>query len=234
MVCCLALDAVLGLHVQFISHLIAVVGKEIVIERFAVTGNAASDGGGVRREDGGDGRDMFVDIQCAETRHPLMSLIDDALVLVEEAMVEALHHTACGIGEHRSLIVVAIGVEGIHLEVVPEAAVDLVLLREEGLEIHQHHDGVARNLPAAHAHMERLLGSRTAPVGPQLLIFNKKGIRLVCPEIRTNENDAVRHSILKRLRTRRKNGVNSTNLVTDFPTRLKDIVGKEELFIHLP
>ena len=145
---------------------------------------------------------MGADIQGAEARHPLVSLIDHALRIVEEMVVVALHNAPSGIGEHGCLIIVAVGVERIHLEVGPQAAVDLILLCEERLEIHEHDNGTPGNLPAAYAHVESLCGSLTPPSGPQLLVFDEEGIFLILPEVRTDENDVVRHRILQSLGTR--------------------------------
>ena len=175
-----------------------------------------------------------MDVQGAEARHPFVSLIDNPLGFIEEKVIETLYDPTGGIGEHRGLVVVAVSVQGIHLEIGPGGAVDVVALRIERHEIHQYHHRAARDLPTTNADAEGLLGSTTAPVGPQPLVFNEKGILLVLPEIRTNENNTVGHCILKSLSTGGKDGVDAAYFITDFPTGFKDVVGKESLLPHLP
>ena len=96
----LLLDRVLGLHIQFSSHLITIIGKQIVVERFHVTSNGATDTRGMGRKDGTDLGQLVVDIECTQSAHPLISMIDDLLRQVEIMVVEALHHKGCGIREH--------------------------------------------------------------------------------------------------------------------------------------
>jgi len=40
---CLFFYGVLGFHIKFLSHLVAVVSKQIVVKRFFVSGNGAPD-----------------------------------------------------------------------------------------------------------------------------------------------------------------------------------------------
>ena len=74
----LFLNGVLRLHVQLTCHLVAVIGKEVVVEGFLIAGYRTSDTGGMGREDGTNLWQLVVDIQGTESTHPLIGVIDDA------------------------------------------------------------------------------------------------------------------------------------------------------------
>ena len=96
----LALDAVLRLHIQLICHLVAIVGKEVVIKRLTVACNTTPDGGGVCRENGSYSGNMLMYVQGTQTCHPFVGLIDNTLALIQEEIVVAFNHTSSSIGEH--------------------------------------------------------------------------------------------------------------------------------------
>ena len=73
----LLLNRVLRLHIQLLGHLVAIVGKKIVVERFVVASDAPPDARGVGGENRGDLRQMMVDIQQSEARHPFVGVIND-------------------------------------------------------------------------------------------------------------------------------------------------------------
>ena len=230
----LTLDAMLRLHVQLLSHLIAIVSEEVVVERLTVAGNAATDGGSVCREDGGNGRYVMLQIQSAKARHPFVSLIDDLFRFVEEMIVEALHNTSGSIREHRCLVVVAISMEAVHLILGPQGSIDIILLCKERTEIHQHDNGFSWNLPASDAQRQAFFRRLLAPVGPQAFVFHEKGILFLLPKVRTDEDDAIGHDILQSFRACRKDGVYTTYLIAYFPTGLKNIIWEVVLLNHLP
>ena len=51
-VCCLLLDGMLGLHVQFPCHLVTIIRPQIVVERFVIACDTTSDTSGMGGKDG--------------------------------------------------------------------------------------------------------------------------------------------------------------------------------------
>ena len=76
----LPFNRVFSLHVQFGCHLIAVVGIKIVVQRLVVASYTSTNAGGMGGEDGGNGGNMLLHIECAKTCHPLMGLKDYAFL----------------------------------------------------------------------------------------------------------------------------------------------------------
>ena len=92
MVGCLLLDRVFRLHVQFACHLVAVIGKQIVVQRLLVTCYRTSDTRGMCSKYGSDLGQMRLNVECAQTAHPLVSVVNHALAFVQVVVVVTLHH----------------------------------------------------------------------------------------------------------------------------------------------
>ena len=83
---------VFALHVQLLSHLVAIIGKEIVVEWFVVACYRASYARSVSSEYGSNTWNILLQVQHSETSHPLISLIYHLLLIETEELVVALHH----------------------------------------------------------------------------------------------------------------------------------------------
>ena len=95
---CLALQAVLGLNVQLLGHLGAVVCPQIVIKGLVVAGNATTDGCGMSSEDGCNLGYILLDIHCTKAGHPFVCLINHVLAgLCKRMTIETLNHQTCSI-----------------------------------------------------------------------------------------------------------------------------------------
>ena len=237
----LSLYGVLALHVQLIGHLVAVIGKEIVVERLVVAGNGTTDARGMSCKDCSNLWHTGVNVEQSEARHPLIAVIDhlqrghrrvgviaflDAFVPTLQEAIHALHHQGGGIREHGSLVVVAIGVKRVNAIELPHTGVDLVFLLEIGFEVDQYGQGLAGNRPSANLHGQAFFGCLPFPsVEGRLLLF-EIGTRLVAPAIWANEDDSIGKNCLQSLRPGRQHRVNTANFITNFPTRFENIVGK--------
>ena len=81
MKCRLLLYRVLALHVELSRHLVAIICKKIVIERLHIAGNASSDTCGMGSKDSAHLRQLVVDVEQTQTSHPLISVIDDLILI---------------------------------------------------------------------------------------------------------------------------------------------------------
>ena len=87
----------LRLHVQFTCHLVAVVCKKIVVQRFLVARNGAAYARGMCRKDGAYLWQLVVDVECTETAHPFIGMVDDPLAGIQKMTVEALNDQCGGV-----------------------------------------------------------------------------------------------------------------------------------------
>ena len=198
----LLLYRMLRLHVQLFCHLVAIIGKEIVVEGFLIAGNRAADARGVGCEDGGNLWHLIVDIEGTKTTHPLIGLIDGLHVgirLTAYVMIQTLDHQSSGIREHRGLVIVAIGMKGVHLIVLPQPCIDSVLLLKIGGKVHQYRDGLSRHDPASNPHLEAFVMGFPAPFGQQRRFLAEIGTFILFPEIRTNKNHFIVELLLQSL-----------------------------------
>ena len=123
-------------HIQFLRHLVAVIGEEIVIKRFHVTCYTTANARGMSREDGTNLRQLIVDIQSAKTAHPLVGVIDHLLRAIKIVVVETLYHQGSSIREHRSLVVVTIGMKTVYAVVLPQPTIYLILFLKIRIKVH--------------------------------------------------------------------------------------------------
>ena len=83
MPCCLLLNGVLALHVQLVSHLITMIGEEVVIKGLLITCDGTTNAGGMCREDSTDLGQHIINIQGTQSAHPFVSMIDDTFLFVQ-------------------------------------------------------------------------------------------------------------------------------------------------------
>ncbi len=107
----LLFNGMLGLHVQFLRHLVAVVGEEIIVERLVVASYGTTDGGGMGCEDSpylGNGR---LKIEGGHTGHPLVCLKHHLVRFRQIIAIEALYHLSGGESKHGCFIIIAISMQ---------------------------------------------------------------------------------------------------------------------------
>ena len=221
-----------ALHVEFFGHLVATISPKIFVERLHVARNAAPDARGMRRENSAYLRHMLMNIKQTQAGHPFMALINHLCRSRQHMPIETLDHLCRSIGKHRSLVIIAIGMQTIHLEIGPHLTIDVILLRIERAEIHQQRNRRSRNIPASHTHMQSLLLRLRTPIRIQLLISRKQRIIDLVAKIGTNEKHPVGKQLLHGLGTRRQHGVNAAHHVAHFPTRFKNIIRNTQPFNH--
>ena len=173
---------VLALHVQLASHLVAIIGKQIIIQRLHVAGYRAADAGSMSGEDSTDLGQFVVDIKGTKTAHPLISVIDDLKrrgITLSNTCIQALHDKPCSIREHRGLVVITIGVERVNTVFLPQPAVNLILLLKIWHEVYQDGDGFSRHCPAPYPHLKAVRLSLPLPIGKERLIFPEIGALLL-------------------------------------------------------
>ncbi len=133
--CCLFFNRVFRLHIQFLSHLIAVIGKQIVIQRLMITCNRPTDGSSMGRKNSRHLGHSFLYIKCSHSCHPFMSLIYHLIRFCQVVVIETLHHSARSIRKHGSFVVIAISVQRIYLKTIPHFCVYIVFFLKKRLEI---------------------------------------------------------------------------------------------------
>ena len=137
------------------------------------------------------------------------------------------------VGEHRSFVIVTIGVERIHLEQFPSTTINLVFLREEGVKIYEDSERLSRDVPTSDADGEPNFLKTFLPIFVDFFVFDKeRGVFSILTEIRSDENEVILKLLLERLGASREYGVDATDFVADFPASFEDYVGKYCCLIH--
>ena len=224
LVCALLFDAVLGLHAEFGSHLVAIVSLEIFVEEFVVASNRAAYAGGVGRKDSGHLRTIMSEEEHTQARHPFVCLIHHLVRSLEAVLHHGLREASSRITEHRSLVVIAVGTHRIYVEEFPGLGVNLVFLFKIGLEIHEHRNGLPGHVPTADAYAEVFLFCRLFPFGQQEYILHKHVIPL--SQLRADEGESGSGKLLQKcVGARREDGIDAAHLIAHLPTGFKEKVG---------
>ena len=187
----------LRLHVEFLSHLVAVISPEILVERLVIASDRATYRGGVGSEYGADGWYLVLDIESAETCHPLVGMIYYLLILQLQEVIHRLYNQTSRIREHARLVVVAVRVERVHLEILPKFCVYSVFLCVIRLKINQNRDRLSRNVPTTHLNLYALLLSHLLPIGKQGVVLLEIRRLLFAPTVRTYEYQVVLYIVMQ-------------------------------------
>ena len=187
-----------ALHVQLFRHLVAIIGKKIVIQGFVVASNTSSDTRCVCREYRCDLWQMIVDIQQSQSSHPLITMIDYLFGVVKIKLIETLNHKGSSIREHRCFVIVSVCMKAIHLIVLPQLTVDLVFLGEIWHEINHDGNRFTRDSPSTHLYVETFFQGFFLPVFKQLAIFSEVRALFLSPTIGPDKDDAILQCILQR------------------------------------
>ena len=131
MMSCLLFDGVLGFHVQFLCHLVAVVSKKVIVKRLVVTGNGTADGRSMSCKDCCHLWNCFLQVQGSQARHPLMSLINDLISFSQVKTIKTFYNFTCCVREHGRFVIVTVCMKGIHAEILPHLAINGILFCKE-------------------------------------------------------------------------------------------------------
>ena len=93
----LLLNGVLGLHVEFLCHLVTVVTFKELIQRLAVAANGAANRRGMSCEYGRYLRNEVFQEQRAQTGHPLVCVVNHCVIGAYVEVVETLHGHCGGV-----------------------------------------------------------------------------------------------------------------------------------------
>ena len=146
----LLLDGMLRLHIQFLCHLIAIIRKQIVIQRLMIAGYRTSDGSSVGCKNSSNFGDSFLYIKCSHSGHPFMCLIYHLIRFCQVVAVETFYYSSGSVRKHRSLVVIAISVQRVYLKTIPHFCVYIVLLFKKRLEINKNDNGFTGDIPSSY------------------------------------------------------------------------------------
>src|SRR5574344_332343 len=96
-------------HIQFLGHLIPIIGIEIVIERFVVGCNGTTDSRSMSGKDCCHLWHKMLQVKCSQTSLPFMSLKNHIVILSQfKETIEPLHHLTCTPRKHKALIIITV------------------------------------------------------------------------------------------------------------------------------
>ena len=180
-----------ALHIELLCHLIAIIGKKIVIERLIITCNTATNASSMCSKYSSNFWQIFIHIEHAKTGHPFISMINNLLTLAHNMLIETFYNQCSSIREHGCLIIITISMKTIHLIIIPKLAIDLVFLFKIRLEIYQDCHRLARDLPSTYLYIQALFKSFCFPLRIKRIILREIRIYLLSPTIRTNKYESV-------------------------------------------
>ena len=168
--CCLFLDGVFALHVELTGHLVAIVCKEIIVERLVISGNAPADTRGMSGKYGSHFRQVFLHIEQSQTCHPFVSMVQHLLAFFYDMLAEALHNKCCGIRKHGRFVIIAVSMQTVNAISFPSLAVDIILLIIIRCKVHKDRHRFARHIPSTHFNLQSILCSLFLPIGIKRII----------------------------------------------------------------
>ena len=145
-------ERVFRLHIQFTRHLVAIVGGQIVVKRFAVAADATPYRSSVGGKDCSDIRHFPAGIEKTHSGGPFVEMSEHILMAQALMVAYALYNHSGGEGEAACLVVVAVAVERVDTETLPHLAIVVILVGIHAVEFHKNHDRLAGDVPAAHTH----------------------------------------------------------------------------------
>ena len=152
--CCRFLQRVLAFHVQLLGHLVAVVVGELVVQRFAVSADTPSDACGMGCEHSGHLRHVGLDSQKTHCCCPFVEMCYHRRRIFLRISYYAFNNQGGCAGEGTAFVVVSVGVQRIHLEEIPHAAVGHVFVGIHAVEFHQNRQRFSGDVPPAHTHVD--------------------------------------------------------------------------------
>ena len=101
-------------------------------------------------------------------------------------IVETLDNLSYCVAENHRVVIVAVAMQRINPEVVPQFAIDSILVVHVAGVVHKHHLRTPGNLPIATAYSQLVVANLLAPCTPEALILCKKRILFLFPKVGTN------------------------------------------------
>ena len=219
------LQGIDGRHIEAASHLLAVVLRDIVIERQVVAGQAAAHHGGMGGKDRSHGKRGSLQVQDTGPGLPLMELRHHLLSSLEVVVVEALYHPSRGNAEHGGFFVIPIARDGIHAVHLPHFSQDFVCMRKEGLVIYQDGQRLSGDVPASNPETESLGLGLGLPRAVQHGVFQEIRISgTVHPNIRADKNMPAAHLLLQMEGLGGHYGIDTAHLVANLPADFEEII----------
>ncbi len=108
-----------GHHIKLTGLLVTVINVHGIVKRQVVSGDAASDHGGMGREHGGDRELLVLKVQKSRTGLPLVELCDNLVGCAQIEVSETFYHSSRRVAEQEIFLVIPVAGDGIHLEALP-------------------------------------------------------------------------------------------------------------------
>ena len=134
--CGLLLYRMFALHVEFLGHLVSMIGRQIFVQGLIVSRDTSTNARRMGCEKGANLGYLMANVEQSHAGHPFISMINHLLGLVQIKAIKALHHPTSCIRKHRSFVVIAIAVQTVHLKPLPHLGINLIFQCIKGLVIH--------------------------------------------------------------------------------------------------
>ena len=221
-------------HIEIPGLGIAIIQRHRVIQRKVVACKAASHYCRMSREHCRNRELRTLYIKESGPGHPFMELCDHFVGRTEVIPVEALYHFTCGIPEQGRFLVVPVARQRINSEMFPVLCQNIVLVRQELLEIHQYGSRLPVDVPSPDTQPQPLGRSLCLPVPVQKRILDEIRIVLgIHPYIRPHQDMVSLQLCLEIQRLGCKDGVYAAHFVADLPADFKQIVRSDQFIVHL-
>ena len=227
------LDRVFGHYVEPPCQFVGIELGQVVVERQAVTGDAAPHDRGVRREERGHIGGVFAQVESACSSHPLVEMRGDLVRRIAEIVDIRGDDHARGIAEEHGFDVIPLSRERIHVVRLPEFLEYFVLAGDQRSEVHQDHRRLALDLPVPHADPEPVAVYALAPCFQHVGVFLEFGVRPLVLEVGPDEDIAVGEFPGCGLCFGRDDGMDAADLVADLPAHLEKVVGSQFCITHI-
>jgi len=116
--------------------------------------------------------------------------------------------------------------QAVYLKVLPQPGVDVVLPGIKRFKVDKHGNGTPGDVPAPYLEFQAFDGGLLLPIGKKRAFGDEILARLLLPTVGTDKDHTVFHHVLKGFGPGRQHRIDSAYFVANFPTRLKNIVGK--------
>ena len=187
-----ALERKLGFDSQSSGHFEWVVRLHLAVEFHAVSGDRASEHGGVGGEHRCCLRDVFVEVQQAKAGHPFMKMSRNAIIGGHIILIKMLNHLCGRVSKHGRLNVIPASLQRVKVVAFPVFGENLVFLGEILCKVNEDDHRLSGNLPATYADIQPIFLCFGGPFGEEVFIFFK--IRIVAgffPDFRSYHNQII-------------------------------------------
>ena len=216
------LESVTGGHAVFHCKFVGVSLAELVVERQVVRTQAASDDGGVSREDRSDRDVRRFQVEQAGSGHPFVELGHNLLAGCDPEFRETLDDFSCGVAEQCGLDIFPVSGEGVNPVAGPQVGEYVVLAGDQVREIHEERYRIARHVPMTHAHAQAFFFSGQAPRFIKRRVFGEFRVPFgIAPYVRPDVYMVFFQFSGQMEGFRRKDGMDAAYLVANLPADFK-------------